>query len=309
MPTFDEDLARRARRQHGLITVDQAEALGGNRRMLQARARRGTLTQTEVNVFRFTSWPPTWHSRLHGLVLGAGPGALASHRSAAALWGLDGFGQGTPELTIPRNRRFRRRGARIHESSDLALAGMRTREGIPVTDPSRTLLDLARFLGDDRLLLAIESARRLELTSWPELIAVLAKHARQGRPGIRRLRRVIAANVHRDEVTDSGFELLFLALLREHGLPEPVLHHRLLSSDGTLLAEIDLALPELRIAIELDGSVHRTRDVFERDRPRQNRIALEGWTILRFTWATFVADPQRIVAEVRAAIALRRRAA
>ena len=68
----------------------------------------------------------------------------------------------------------------------------RQRAGIPLTDPSRTLLDLARFIGDRRLLQAVESARRLHLTSWPELIATLAKHARRGRPGIRRLRRVIA---------------------------------------------------------------------------------------------------------------------
>ena len=63
---------------------------------------------------------------------------------------------------------------------------------------------------DRRLTLAIESARRLKLTSWSELIATLAKHARCGRPGIRRLRRAIAAGVHRDEITDSDFELLVL---------------------------------------------------------------------------------------------------
>jgi len=46
--------------------------------------------------------------------------------------------------------------------------------------------------------------------------------------------------------------------------------------------------------------------VFERDRPRQNQIALEGWIILRFTWATFVNNPQSIVDEVSAAIRLAR---
>ena len=91
-------------------------------------------------------------------------------------------------------------------------------------------------------------------------------------------------------------------MLVEHALPEPVVHHELRAVDGRLLAEIDLAYPHLKIAIELDGKVHQSVEVFERDRPRQNRIALEGWTILRFTWATFRDRPEEIVTEVRAAI-------
>jgi len=165
-------------------------------------------------------------------------------------------------------------------------------------------LDLARRTSDERLLQAIESAGRLRLASWSELIATLAKHARRGRPGIQRLRRVIAANVHRDEITDSDFELLVLALLVEHGLPEPVVHHRRLGPDGRFIAEIDLAYPGLRIAIELDSGVHRRRDVFERDRPRQNHIVLDGWIILRFTWAMFRSHPEAIVEQVLAAIRL-----
>jgi len=103
----------------------------------------------------------------------------------------------------------------VHESTDLDRCGVRRREGLPVTDPSRTILDLARIVSDARLARTIESARRLRLASWSELIATLAAHARRGRPGIRRLRRVIAANAHRDEITDSDLELMVLALLVE----------------------------------------------------------------------------------------------
>ncbi len=272
--------------------------------MLLTRVRRGVLTAVDVDVFRIAGAPLTWEARVLSPILAAGPGAVVSHWTAAALWGFEGFNRGTPEITIPRGRRYRRPDVCCHESTDLDRCGTRRRQGIPLTDPSRTLLDLARFVSDDRLLRAAESARRLRLSSWSEMIAALAKHARRGRPGIRRLRRVIAANAHRDEITDSDFELLVLALLREHGLPEPKLHHVLRGPDGRLVAEIDLAYPLLRIAIELDGGVHREPDVFERDRPRQNGIVLDGWIILRFTWKTFVERPQDIVDEVRAAIRL-----
>ena len=302
MSGVDQALAAVASRQHGLFTVSQALDLGATRLMVLGRAKAGRIVKEDVDVYRFAGLPPSWESRLLARVLAAGEGALASHRAAAALWGFEGFNKGTPELSIPRGRRYRRTGVRTHESTDLERCGARVRNGIRVTDPARTLLDLGRFVGDKPLASAIESARRLRLTDWSELISTLARHARKGRPGIRRLRRTIARHAHRDEVTDSDFELLVLVLLLEHGLPEPVLHHQLRGPDESFIAEIDLAYPGLRIAIELDGGVHRDGDTFESDRPRQNRIVLEGWVVLRFTWATFRDRPEEIVREVSAAI-------
>ncbi len=309
MGSADRTIAEIARTQHSVISGAQAVERGVSRKQLEHRVAVGRLTRIDHDVFHVAGAPLTWESKVTGLLLAAGPGAVASHRCAAALWGIEGFVRGTPELTVPRGQRFRRKSARVHESTDLDRCGRRERDHIALTDPARTLLDLARRLSDPKLLTAIESARRLRLTTWSELAATLAKHARRGRPGIARLRRVIAANIHREEVTDSAFELLVLSLLLEHGLPEPVVHYVLRGPGGRALAELDLAYPTWRIAIELDGGDHRRPEVFERDRPRQNSIVLEGWTILRFTWDTFVNRPHEIVETVRTAIDLARRAA
>lgn len=306
MTQADEVLAELARGQHSVFSGTQALSRGVTRKMLRTRVAAGHLDRVDHDVFHVSGTPMTWNAKVLGLVLAAGDGALASHRTAAAIWGLDDFRHGTPEVTVPRGTRFRRSAVRVHESTDLDRCGSRIRDSIPITDPARTLLDLARRHDDLLLLGAIESARRLHLTKWSELVATLAKHARRGRPGIRRLRRVITANIHREEITDSAFELLVLALLIEHGLPEPIVHHRLFAPGGSLLAEIDLAYPDMRIAIELDGGVHRRREVFERDRPRQNGIVLEGWIILRFTWEMLEHRPQEIVTAVRAATTLAR---
>jgi very-short-patch-repair endonuclease len=158
--------------------------------------------------------------------------------------------------------------------------------------------------GTRRLARAVEWARREELVTWSSLISTLHRHARRGRPGIRRLRRVIAANAHREEIADSDFELLVLALLREHGLPEPVMHHRVIDG-GRFVAEVDLAYPHLRIAIECDGGVHLEQEVWEADHRRGNDLALLGWTVLHFTWERYQARPDAIVAEVQAALASR----
>lgn len=302
-----EELTALARRQHSVFSGTQAATEGVSRKVLRQRVASGWLTKLGHDVFHVAGTPVTWEAMVMAATLAGGPGALASHRTAAALWGLDGYARATVEVTVPRGVHLRRAGTIVHTSTDLDRCGSRSRSGIAVTDPARTLLDLARRTNDRRLLEDIECARRLDLTSWTELVATLAKHARRGRPGIRRLRRVITQNIHREEVTDSNLELLVIALLLEHGLPEPVLHHRLLSTEGRLLGVIDLAYPHLRIAIELDGAVHQERAVFERDRPRQNAIVLAGWTVLRFTWRDLADRPEEIIDAVRAAIALAER--
>ena len=69
------------------------------------------------------------------------------------------------------------------------------------------------------------------------------------------------------------------------------------------VAEVDLAYPRWRIAIELDGAVHLRRDVHERDLARQNDLVLEGWVVLRFTWRRYTDRPEQLIAEIRTAIA------
>lgn len=305
MHAFPPSLAAIARRQHGLFTVSQARQCGLSRRTTDTLITHGLLRRIDREVLQHVVVARTWQSELLRFVLVGGSGAVASHRSAAVLWGIEGFAAGTPEVTVPRGRRLRRTGARVHESTDLDRAGVVRRDGIPTTDLPRTILDLARRTNDKALALAVQWCRRERGLTWTQLAAVLRRHARRGRPGIRRLRRVIAAEAHRDEISDSTFEELVIALLLESGLPEPVLHHVLKLSGRDI--EIDLVYPEHRIAIELDGGDHMKPSVFRADRRRQNAIVLDGWLILRFTWDDYCIRPDDIAREVQQA--LRSRAA
>ena len=75
--------------------------------------------------------------------------------------------------------------------------------------------------------------------------------------------------------------------------------------------KVDVAFPKHKVAIETDGcGVHwghlplagdRQED-FQNDRERQNKIALLGWQVLRFTWLDLTEYPQRVIAEIAAAI-------
>lgn len=297
---LDRLVAAHAVRQHGNFTLVQVLDAGASRRQIEHRLAVGRWLRTGPSGYRLNGVPVTWHSKLMEACL-AGP-AVASHRSAAVLWGLDGFRPGMPEVTIPRGSRLRRCDLRVHESTQFDdRLGQTVRTGIPVTGIARTLLDLAAVLGFERTLLAIDDARRRRLVSWSDLFEVLVRHSRQGRNGAGVLRALLEAKYGEPIVPDSRFERMVERLLLDAGLRAPVLQHEVWDGDE-FVARIDLAYPEALVAIELDGRHHITDQSFERDPVRRNRLTALGWSILTYTWRFYVDHPDRLCREVRAAI-------
>lgn len=301
---LDRELAEVASAQRMLVTYDDVIAAGGTSKHIQRRlaAGRWWAVPGAPRVYLIAGAPLDWVTEQLAAVLSAGDGAAASHLAAARLWGIPGFATAGVELSVPRGRFLRRADVRIHESTDLDRCRIVERHGVPVTDPSRTVLDLGRYVGPKRLGWAAEHLRRLDLADWPDLVETLVGHARKGRHGVRRLRVMLLREMHRSEITDTHMEMLALGLMREAGLPEPVLHHRVMDGER-FVAEVDMAYPDLKIAIEWDGSAHLDEDVRDADLPRQNDLVLLGWTVLRFSYRRLRDRPDSIVREIRAALA------
>lgn len=297
MVDLDRQLAALGVRQHALITLSDLARIGGTRSHANQRVASGRWEPAGSGVFRIAGIEWTYEARVMARVLAAGPGAAASHACAARLLGL-GFVTAPPEITVPRGRNHRPDGIRVHQSTDLDRCAIEPVLGIPVTDPARTLLDLGRYLGPGALRRAVEQARRLDLVTWTSLLRCLAEHARQGRHGVRRLRLVIATGLANEEVTDTDSELMALTLIREHGLPEPRLHHRVY--DGSrLIAEIDLAYPDLMVAAEIDGGVHLDPAVRRNDDARDHALRRLGWTIRRIWWEIPMREPATFIGLIR----------
>lgn len=299
---MSNDLAATAllTQQHGLITRAQALHLGYSRHQIQQRRASGVWIPMDHGVYRHHAYGVTWANRLLAVCLGTG--AVASHRSAAWLWELDGSRAGRPEVVLPAGSSIRRPDVRVHETTQWDRIGRTQRQGIPCTSLERTLIDLAAVVGDRRLRQAVDCARRRQLTDWPTLTRTLVQHARRGRDGAARFRSLLEQHGGEAAIPRSDWSRVVADLLVDAGLPKPQLEYPVCDDDG-FRAELDLAYPSARVGIELDSITwHFNHEAFHRDPVRRNRLTVLGWQVLNFTWVEFTEHADRLIRTVRAAI-------
>lgn len=262
-------------------------------------------TRVGRSVYRVNGAPEAWEGRVMAACLAAGAGALASHRSAAAVWGLEGFEPPrVVDVTVDRRRGPQVTGARVHRSRDHALAGATVRRRIPVTGVDRTILDLCAGERNPQVALrALDSARYQRLVTPKELRACLGKHRRQGRRGVALFAELLERRLGLG-APESPLEADLLDLLLAAGLPAPRLGFEVVA--GGRRYRIDLAYPAEKVAIECDGRRSRLNERnFETDPVRENALKLEGWLVLRFTRRRVTEEPGAVVDEVRRALTLR----
>jgi hypothetical protein len=305
MSDLDVRVAAVASRQHATFTHAQALACGATPSAIKHRIRAGRWLRVHRGVYRIAGVPLTWEGKVMADVLAGGDRALASHRTAAVLWDLDGFRPGPPEVSVVRHRKPEQLSLRVHESTDLHLARPACRRGIPVTGLLRTLVDIGRLVTYEQLDCAVEEVVRRGRYDWPDLYHCLVAHARRGRNGVGPLRAVLEER-YGDKVTDSRWETMVVRLLVDAGVDEPVTQHPIFDGDR-FVAEVDLAWPSVRVGVELQSKKHHlTPTRFERDLRRLTEARLLGWSIPEYTWKFFIERPHKLVAEVRQVLDLAR---
>jgi very-short-patch-repair endonuclease len=282
----DVRVAELAARQHGVVSRAQLDDCGLGRHAIEHRLANGRLHEMRARVYAVGHVRLTQEGRWMAAVLAGGLDAWLSHRAAGALWGITPSGTGPIEVTASRSKRdqpgivFR---TRAWEPDELT-----TRNGIPVTAPSRTLLDLAQVLDDDALERALREAERLQLTDVNSVADLLERYPR--RRGSGALRRLTAMKELYRGITRSELEERFRVFLRTHGLPSPEWNVRLELGDTML--EVDCLWREQRVVIELDGyGYHAHLDAFERDRLRDRLLQLADFRPIRITWKLLRDDP------------------
>jgi len=227
-------------------------------------------------------------------VLSCGTGAVLSHVSAAALWEIGTEWREQIEVSVPTRGGRRRAGLIVHRRAALLANDVTRHDGIPVTTPTCTLVDLAARLGRERLERAIREADKRDLIDPDALRTALDDM--HGRRGVAALRDTLD---HRTLVlTDSELERRFLPIARRAGLPPPQTQCIV---NGF---RVDFYWPELGLVVETDGlRYHRTPAQQAADRVRDQAHTASGLTPLRFTHAQVAYERQHVEVTLRATAA------
>ena len=248
-----------------MVSRRQLRELGFDRGGIQRRVASGRLHRLYRGVYAVGHTVVSGHGRWLATVMACGDGAVLSHRSAAALWGIRPTASAKVDVTVSHTSGVRPTTAiAVHRSRRPVTTARR--EGIPVTAPGQTLADLAIALPRRALEKAAEmaEAQRLDV------------HIPAGHPGETRLREAMAHDL--STTTRSPLEDAFLELCDAHDIPRPLVNTVV---EGY---EVDFCWPEQRLIVETDGHAHHgTRAAFERDRARDARLTALGWRVMRFT--------------------------
>jgi len=280
-PPF-EALAAVAARQHGLITSHQLGTAGLTRSAIGRWERAGRLRRLVRGLYTVPPYPDSWEQRAHAAVLAGPPGTVVSHRAAAALHEMRGFRPAQIEVLGHRwHRSHELPDVVVHESLVVDPVDVARVQGIAVTSPVRTIIDLGAVAHPNRIGQALDEARRRGHVDLADVKQRLEELAVQGRNGIAVVRELVDIRQGR-LLTSTGFEDLFRSIVDEFRLPAP--RHQWTVVHGAFTARLDFAYPEHMVAIEADSEeYHLDLETFHRDRSRQNTLSLLGWTILRYT--------------------------
>lgn len=291
--------AATAAAQYGLITLTQARACGLSAQAIQRRITTGKWEIVLPRIYRIAGTPCSWHQSLMAATLWAGEGSAVSYRSAGALWRLGGYPADLVEISTTGRVRKRPPGIIVHRPRRL-LSGEITRiDGIPVTTPARTLIDLCATRRAGRAERALDEVLRRRLTYLDELRNYLRLEARRGRPGVTLMRALLDARnpgyVPPDSELERDLEKLIIGSNR---LPTPVRQYPVFE-DKRLMRVFDLAYPEALLGIEAQSWQHHGgRIEWSKDQTKDNAAAPLGWLTLRYTRFDVDERPAEVVDEI-----------
>jgi len=257
-----------AGRQHGLMTSAQLIAVGLNDSAIAKRVDAGRLHSLYRGVYAVGHSRLSQEARWLAAVLAAGEGAVLSHLAAAVHWRIWRRKATGIDVTVPGQRRSRG-GFTVHRCRNLDPRDTTIHQGIPITTPARTLVDLAGVLTAPQLANVIHEAafrNRFDAARTEE-----AMGRAQGRP-LSVLHAALHAHASGSAGTRSALEDRFL----DHWQgPEPLVNTKLHG------IEVDFHWPDQDLVVEIDGPGHERPRTRADDAQRDERLKAAGTTVVR----------------------------
>ena len=283
---------------HGLVTLAACRRVGIADATWYRAIADGRFEPLFPGVARMYGSAVTREQRLAAAVLASGAGALASHRSAAMLWGVPRPDDDPPELIlVERNRQATLAGVVVHRPRDRRDLNPARRHGIATTNVLRMLCDLGA-VDPGGVVAAVGHVVTSQLASPAALYSAIRMHSRQGRRGVPALRKALEEWVIDGRALDSELERRMRSLSKQHHLPRWEFHARILGY------EVDFWFIDTPIVLECDGwEFHdKRRERYELDRRRDAELAAAGYIAVRFTYRMLTSQPKWVVAMIRNAL-------
>jgi len=277
----DARCARLARKQWGVLHVHELHACRLTDKAITRRVQSGRLFPYFQSVYAVGHLGIPLEGLFLAAIKACGPEAVLSHYSAAALFGWTKWDGREPEVTAPTRRRHP--GIRTHRAQVVDRVHV---QGIPVTPPARTVIDLSATQPPRLLRRAVNEGLNQRQIKPLDLVT-------SGHRGARKLREILATAAP----TRSEFEDITLAILTRGGLPMPEVNA------PQQRYYPDFRWTARRVILEADGArFHEQMLARADDARRQRDLETRGFTVLRTTWREVTLRPDRVVAHVRAAL-------
>lgn len=295
----DQRIAAIAGLQRGFVARWQLLAAGIQSGAVDRMLANGRLLQAHRGVYSVGHSTTQPLGRETAALLAVGPQAVLSHRSAAVAWGLAPTRPDSipVEVLVPRRHVRRRHGIIAHRTTRLDANEVRIHQGLPVTSPARTCLDIAADVTLRELERAVDEALVRRIVRLQQLRdAVDRDSGRRGGP-------ILTALIdHRktSTISRSQAEERMLGLIRAANFPQAEMNVRV---NGY---EVDFLWRPQRLIVEIDGyAYHSSRSAFERDRAKDAALAAAGFLVIRITWLQMEHEPYVVVAHLAQALARR----
>jgi very-short-patch-repair endonuclease len=288
----DSTILRLAVGQHGVVGRWQLTAAGVPSTFIELRLRQQWMQRLHRCIYQISALAGP-RAREVAAVLSCGPHAVASYGDAAVVYRLLNPCPGDVSVSVPRGNPRPRLGVRIHRVR-LLPDEVTTHDGVPVTTPLRTLVDLADVAADRQLEQALALALRHDITTETAVTGGLDRYLR--RPGAVRLRALLADETP-PALTRSEAEERFLAMVRRAQLPSPATNARVAGF------EVDAYWRAERLVVEVDGlEYHASRSAMRRDRRRDAALTAAGVRVMRITWADLTEQHEATLARLAQAL-------
>jgi hypothetical protein len=294
MNEAERHLVVRAGQQHQVFSRAQAHLAGLSPSAVSRRVASGSFVEVGRRSLTFAGVSLTWRGQLQAGIMDLGPGALVSAEAAAALHGLDGFGEGALVYLVPRSMRRRTTNGVVTSSAVIGPLDRWVIDGLPVVSPTRAVVELIGRVGQLELGNALDSAIRRRLTAPSVIQRCVGEVGRAGRPGVGMFDDLMEfAGV------ESWLERRFLGLLRGTGLPRPAIQ-RIYRSDHVHVARVDFDFDPLPLIVEVGGRRgYMSGAERRRQEHRRNSLQLLGKVVYFFTTEDVTDDPGYVLATLR----------